>query len=182
MLTVKHILTLVLKSRFLLPPVVIGHDVGVPILVEPTLAKLLLLLLLFPHHPAAWQYTSLKSIQAKFQWNYVKCRDPAGPDLCSRRPFGSLDFVLRADIPKKYPRYPPDSPQISPRNPPGIPKISSRYLKVSRRYPLRYLHIKDPYLQSNQLSVNWREAFINVFKFWNWQGLLPKGWGLPIQV
>ena len=31
-------------------PIVVGHDVWVPVLVEPTLAELLFLLFLFPHH------------------------------------------------------------------------------------------------------------------------------------
>ena len=31
-------------------PIVVGHDVWVPVLVEPTLAELLFLFFLFPHH------------------------------------------------------------------------------------------------------------------------------------
>ena len=34
----------------ILSPIVVGHDVWVPVLVEPTLAELLFLLFLFPHH------------------------------------------------------------------------------------------------------------------------------------
>ena len=131
----KHILKSRFQKSLLLPPVVIGHDIGVPILVEPTLAKLLLLLLLFPHHPAAWQYTSLKSKKVQL-WNYLQFRDPAGPGLCSWRPFGSLDFVLRAQVSQ---RYTPDIPKVSPRYLPEILQVSKRYPQdiptISPRYP-----------------------------------------------
>ena len=51
------ILCFIITIRFLtiiaiinLLPIVVGHDVWVPVLVEPTLAELLFLLFLFPHH------------------------------------------------------------------------------------------------------------------------------------